>query len=170
MITAILYTSNTGTTKQYAEMLGKELDLPVYAAESAAIPKETEIIYLGWVMASEIKGYKKACDKYHIKAACGVCMGNTGSQIPEVREKNSIPNECAVFTLQGGFDLKNLHGIYKIMMNMMAKTVGKSLANKTDRTTEEDEMLDMMINGGNKVSMENLRAVLEWYGNQKKAV
>ena len=28
----------------------------------------------------------------------------------------------------------------------MVKTAGKGLANKTDRTPEEDDMLDMMVN------------------------
>ena len=39
------------------------------------------------------------------------------------------------------------------MMNVMVKTAGKGLANKTDRTPEEDDMLDMMINGGKRVSL-----------------
>ena len=29
----------------------------------------------------------------------------------------------------------------------MVKTAGKGLANKPDRTPEEDDMLDMMVNG-----------------------
>ena len=49
------------------------------------------------------------------------------------------------------------------MMNVMVKTAGKGLANKTDRTPEEDDMLDMMINGGKRVSLQNLKAVTEWY-------
>ena len=45
----------------------------------------------------------------------------------------------------------------------MVKTAGKGLANKPDRTTEEDDMLDMMVNGGKRVSLQNLKAVTEWY-------
>lgn len=163
MITAILYTSNTGSTKQYAEMLGEKLALPVYEAKKAAIPAGSEIIYMGWVMAGEIKGYRKAQEKYTVKASCGVCMGATGSQITEFREKNKISGETAVFSLQGGFDINKLHGIYKFMMTMMAKTVGKSLSEKADKTDEENDMLDMMQNGGSHVGEENLTAVLEWY-------
>lgn len=40
---------------------------------------------------------------------------------------------------------------------------GKQLANKTGRTPEEDDMLDMMVNGRKRVSLENLKAVTEWY-------
>ena len=45
----------------------------------------------------------------------------------------------------------------------MIKTVGKSLAAKKDRTTEENDMLDMMLHGGERVKAENLSAVLDWY-------
>ena len=45
----------------------------------------------------------------------------------------------------------------------MEKMVGKKIAAKTDRTSEEDEMLDMLLHGSKRVSMENLKDVLEWY-------
>ena len=58
---AIVYTSNTGTTKEYAELLGSKLSLPVYSLNEAKtnLKADSEIIYLGWIMASSIKGYKK---------------------------------------------------------------------------------------------------------------
>lgn len=49
------------------------------------------------------------------------------------------------------------------MMNVMVKTAGKSLAAKTDRTPQEDDMLDMMVNNGKRVSAQNLGAVVVWY-------
>ena len=58
--------------------------------------------------------------------------------------------------------------MYKLMMQVMAKTAGKGLAEKTDRTPDEDVMLDMMLHGGNYVSEENLRPVLDWYTGQQK--
>ena len=48
----------------------------------------------------------------------------------------------------------------------MAKTVGKRLAEKKDRTPDEDVMLDMLVNGGSKVSAENLDDVIAWYSKQ----
>ena len=49
------------------------------------------------------------------------------------------------------------------MMKVLVKTAGQGLDNKTDRTPEEDDMLDMMVNGGKRVSLQNLNAVTEWY-------
>ena len=162
---AIIYTSNTGSTAEYAQLLGKELNLPVHSLQQAKnkVPAGSEIIYLGWIMAGGIKGYKEAAKLYKVRAVCGVGMGQTGTQLKEVRDKNAIPQRIPLFTLQGNFDVKKLHGVYRFMMNVMVKTAGKGLANKTDRTPEEDDMLDMMVNGGKRVSLQNLKAVTEWY-------
>ena len=54
---AIVYTSNTGHTAEYAKILCKKTGLPVYALNEAAkhISNGTEIIYLGWLFANSIK-------------------------------------------------------------------------------------------------------------------
>lgn len=141
------------------------MNLPVHSLQQAKtnVPAGSEIIYLGWIMAGGIKGYKEAARKYKVCAVCGVGMGQTGTQLKEVRDKNSIPQRIPLFTLQGNFDVKKLHGLYRFMMNVMVKTAGKSLAAKTDRTPQEDDMLDMMVNNGKRVSAQNLGAVVEWY-------
>ena len=162
---AIIYTSNTGSTAEYAQLLGKELILPVHSLQQAKneMPVGSEIIYLGWIMAGGIKGYKEAAKLYKVRAVCGIGMGQTGTQLKEVRDKNAIPQRVPLFTLQGNFDVKKLHGVYRFMMNVMVKIAGKGLANKTDRTPEEDDMLDMVVNGGKRVSLQNLNTVTEWY-------
>ena len=54
-----------------------------------------------------------------------------------------------------------------MMMELMIWTAGKALAGKKDRTAEEDDMLDMMLRGGERVRRENLMEVLEWYHLQE---
>ena len=93
-------------------------------------------------------------------------MGATGSQLADVRKANSLGDALPLFTLQGGFDMTKLKGIYKLMMQVMAKTVGKSLAGKQDRTAEEDQMLHLLTQGGSCVSEENLRPVLDWFSDR----
>ena len=162
---AIVYTTNTGNTERYAKMLGQRIGLPVYALEDAKkfLEKGTGIIYLGWIMASGIKGYKDAEKHFCIRMVCAVGMGATGTQLQEVRNKNQIPLSTEVFTLQGGFDVEKLRGVNKLMMSMMMKTAGKALVEKADRTPEEDDMLDLMMHGGSRVSMENLSEPIKWY-------
>lgn len=162
---AIVYTSNTGYTAQYASLLGKRTGLPVYSLEEAgkALPAGNRIIYLGWLMAGKVQGYAKAAKRYQVAAVCGVGMGANGSQLAEVRKGNAMGDGLPLFTLQGGFDMGKLKGIYKLMMRVMAKTLGKSLANKQDRTAEEDQMLRLLTQGGSCVSEENLQPVLDWF-------
>ena len=162
---SIVYTSNTGYTAEYARLLGEKTGLPVYSLAEAEqkLAAGNCVIYLGWLMAGKVQGYKKAAKRYKVQAVCGVGMGGNGSQLQELRKANAISEKTPLFTLQGGFDIQKLSGIYKLMMTIMVKTAGKGLADKQNRTPEEDDMLDMMLHGGSRVSEEYLTGVLEWY-------
>ena len=129
-------------------MLAKETGLAAYSLDEARgkVPADSEVIYLGWVMAGTVKGYATAAKRYIV-----------------LRERNKLPESVPLFQLQGNFDVKKLHGMYRLMMEVMVKTAGKALASKSGRTAEEDDMLDMMTNGGERVRVENLHAVLAWY-------
>ena len=164
---AIIYTTNTGSTERYAKLLAHETGLPAYSLAEAGrtLLPGAEVIYLGWIMAGSVKGYA-AAGRYTVRAVCGVGMGKTGTQTQSVRQKTAVPEDIPVFTLQGNFSVKKLRGLYRLMMQIMVKTAGKSLAEKKDRTPEEDDMLDMMLRGGERVKAENLRAVLAWYRAQ----
>ena len=163
---AIIYTTNTGSTERYAKLLAHETGLPAYSLAEAGkkVGAGAEVIYLGWIMAGSVKGYAAAARRYRVRAVCGVGMGQTGTQTDNVRKKTAIPENIEVFTLQGNFDVKKLHGVYRPMMELMVRTAGPGLAAKQDRTPEEDDMLDMMLHGGERVRMDNLKAVLDWYG------
>ena len=166
---AIVYTSNTGSAEQYAKLLERKTGLPAYPLGEAQrmVGTGAEILYLGWIMASSVKGYAAAAKRYNVRAVCGVGMWQTGTQRDAVRKKTGVPANIPVFTLQGNFDVKKLHGVYRPMMEIMAKTVGKGLAAKADRTPDEDDILELMLRGGERVKAENLKAVLDWYGTQK---
>ena len=166
---AIIYTTNTGSTECYARLLTQKTGLPAYSLAEAKkrVFAGTEIIYLGWIMAGSVKGYAEAAKRYQVRAVCGVGMGQTGTQTDSVRKKSGIPADIPLFTLQGNFDVKKLHGVYRPMMEIMVKTAGKGLAEKSDCTPEEDDMLDMMLHGGERVKEENLSTVLDWYSAQR---
>ena len=166
---AIIYTTNTGSTESYAKLLAQKTGLPAYSLAEAKkrVFAGAEVIYLGWIMAGSVKGYAEAAKRYQVRAVCGVGMGQTGTQTDSVRKKSPVPADIPLFTLQGNFDVKKLHGIYRLMMEIMVKTAGKSLAKKKDRTPEENDILDMMLRGGERVKAENLSAVLDWFSAQQ---
>lgn len=162
MITkAIIYTSNAGHTARYAKMLGVKTGLPVYTVKEACrkLEKGAAVIYMGWLMASSVKGYKNVAKKYQVNAICGVGLGPTGYQTEEVRKANALPESLPLFTLQGGMDRDKLHGMNKMMIQMFLKV----LLAKTEKTEEEKGMIYLLQKGGDYVSEENLSAVLEWY-------
>ena len=166
---AMIYTTNTGSTEHYAKLLAQKTGLPVYSLAEAKkrVFAGAEVIYLGWIMAGSVKGYAEAAKRYRVRAVCGVGMGQTGTQTDSTRKKSAVPADIPLFTLQGNFAVKKLHGIYRPMMEIMVKTAGKSLAKKKDRTPEENDMLNMMQCGGERVKAENLSAVLDWYSKQQ---
>ena len=162
---AIVYTSNTGHTEAYAKIIGEKTGLPVYELKAAAkqLQKGTEIIYLGWLFASNIKGYKKAAKRFDIAAVCAVGLCDTGTAIPEVRRANSLSDDLPLFTVQGGMDKTALRGINKSMINMLIKM----MSSKKERTEDDERMLYLLLNDKNYVSAENTAAFDEWFTGRK---
>ena len=50
---------------------------------------------------------------------------------------------------------------------LVVKTAGKRLAAKAERTPEEDNALELMRNGGERMGIAQLSAVLYWYNARK---
>lgn len=158
MINAIVYTSNAGHTKRYAELLAAKTGLPAYElkAAEAKLNKGAQIVYLGWLMAGTVKGYKKAAKSFDIKAVGGVGMAATDEQLAYIRKANSFPEALPVFALRGGLEVEKLSGMYKLMMSTMQKAAKKD-AEKTD-----DEMLRLMVNGGDLVTEDDLSGLADF--------
>ncbi len=160
-IKAIVYTSNTGYTARYAEMLSAKTGLPAYtlAQSKISVSKGEAVIYMGWLMAGSVKGYKKAAKLYDVAAVCGVGLGPNGSQLEQVRKSIGASHTLPLFTLQGGMDREKLTGINKFMINMLVKM----LSGKKDRTADDEAQLKLILKGGDYVKEENLSEVMEWY-------
>ena len=149
---------------KYAKLLGGKLFLPVYSLEEAKgkLAAGAEIIYLGWLMAGTVKGYKPAVRRYRIRAVGAVGMAATGTNTDQVQKSNHLPEKIPVFTLQGGYDSSRLNPVHKAMMKMVEKMFVQKLEDKLDRSPE-DAMLDMLLHGGDYVREENLAELLQWY-------
>lgn len=163
---AILYTSQTGFTAEYAKLLGGKTGLPVASLKDAGtvVKPGAEIIYLGWIMAGSVKDYKKAAKTFNVRAVVGVGMSKSGSDIGDIRKGIGLPDSIPLFTLQGGLNLAGLKGPFKWIMTSITKKTAQTLAAKPDRTPDDDDMLDLNLHGGSRVSLENLVPVLDWYG------
>ena len=161
---AIVYQSNSGHTQRYAELFSAKSGLPVFELKDASqnIAKGDDIIFFGWICAGSMPGFSKAAKKYSVRAFCAVGMGRPdGKQIFDLAKKYNFTSDNA-FYLQGGFDFRKLHGIYKFMMSTLSKFMGPSLEKKEDKTDEEIEILTMLKDGRDFVREENLAPVLSW--------
>ena len=157
---AILYTSNTGHTCQYAHLLGDRLGLSVYSLPDAnkQLPKGSPVIYLGWLHASHVKGYAKAARRFDLRAVCAVGLCDTGTLTDQVRKATSIPEGIPLFTLQGGIDRSRQKGMDKLMISMLTK----GLASQKQRSAQDERMLELLSRDESYVSLENLSEVLRW--------
>lgn len=161
---AIVFESKTGNTKKYAELLGQKTGLPVYEHKEASkhLNQQDEIIYMGWLFASGVKGFSKALNEYVVKAVCGVGMRRTTDEaLKDMVVRNKISGPKA-FYLQGGYDGSKLRGLNKLMMKMMSKIILKEIDKKDVKNDEDLETIDMINNGKSLVKEENLLPILEW--------
>lgn len=156
MIKAIVYESNTGHTKQYAEMLGKELGISALTIKEASktLDKNDEIIFLGWIFATKIKGLSKM-NRYNIK-----CVGAVGIY-PEGREyidslikANNLNKK--MFYLRGGLNFNKLTGFKKTLLQWVGKMI------KKENKPENQELIKLFKHGANFVSESNLRPMIEY--------
>lgn len=79
-----------------------------------------------------------------------------------------MPEDTPAFTLQGGFDMARLHGVYRWMMKLFRGALERQMAAKTDRTPGEELALSMLRGGGSGVRAENLEPVLDWLKDQER--
>ncbi len=161
----IVYSSNTGYTEQYAKLLGKALELPSYKLGSVPdCHKGAEVIYLGWLFAGTIVGYKKCARHYRVRCAAGVGMSPPTPELAEgLRTTMKVPTGIPVFYLQGGFNMGKLKGPMKLVMKVKCKEIAGRLSAKPELTEAERATLEMTQGERSVVCTENLAEIIAWY-------
>ena len=161
----IVYSSNTGFTEQYAKLLGRALDMPSYKLGNVpACHKGAEAIYLGWLFAGKIVGYRKCAKKYNISCAVGVGMSPPSPELAEgLRATEKIPAGTPVFYLQGGFDINRLSLPLKLIMKIKCKQIAARLRAKGELTEAEQLTLEMTQHPTSAVREENIQQVIDLY-------
>lgn len=154
----IVYTTNAGSTERYAKMLGEKTGYTVCELSKAGENSNDEVIFLGWVMAGTIQGLSEARKKFgKLKAVIAVGMMPSESSKKEAEEKNSITEPF--FYLPGAFNIKKLHGMYKMMMSMMLRMMKGKVKESSD--PDDKRARELFENGFDSVKEENLEPVLE---------
>lgn len=144
----IVYESCAGHTKEYAQMLGKELNLPVESLKNYKQDYK-EVIYLGWVMAGMIKGYSKIKNK--AKLAAVIAVGLLPDKEEELIKNNNVTSRF--YFLPGGVDYSKLRWLKRNLLKAVGKNLDKS----------NPELAKIICNGGSLVTLENLTEIIDYF-------
>ena len=152
MKTLIIYGSQYGSTKRYAERLSKITEIEaVDYKQTKDIKGFDRIIFMGGLYAGGVLGLKKTVGKMAdhqelIIVTVGVTDPNETEYFGEIRKsiKAKIPanlyNEEKIFHLRGAIDYNKLNMKHRFMMSMFHKTVQKMP--ESERTADAKAMLE----------------------------
>lgn len=152
MKTIVIYNSQTGFTKRYAEWIAEATGadcLELSIAKKKDLTAYEAIIYGGWACAgsiSKIGWFKGNIDKWADKKLIVFCVGGGPIDNPEIETAlKQIFNESEqkrvnTFYCPGGFNYEKMSVPSKLMMKMFVKT----LKAKKDKTEEEQAMIKMI--------------------------
>lgn len=161
----IVYRSDTGFTKAYAEMLGRAEKMKVCTlaeAQGKVGPGET-VFFMGPLMAGHISGIDKAVKQFAVRGVCGVGMSPPSRQVLETLSRANYVSGASIFYLQGGWAPQKVGWIKRRMVGMATRSVREALRDKgSRRTPEENQYLDFLLRGGSYVAFENLEEIRKW--------
>lgn len=152
MKTIVIYNSQTGFTKRYAQWIAEATGadcLELSAAKRKSMDTYEAIVFGGWACAgsiSKLSWFKGNIDKWADKKLIAFCVGGSPIDSPEVEpalKQNFTESELkkvSVFYCPGGFNYEKMSAPSKLMMKMFTKT----LKAKKHKTKAEQEMIRMI--------------------------
>ena len=166
---AIVYTSQTGFTERYAQLLSEKTGVPAYPLKKAGkyLRKRDDIFYMGWIMAGRTNGLDSAAQRYTVRGVAMVGMspeGNGGLWDIACKNRGFADGGAPVFYLRGGYAPDKLKGLHKLLMGPMSKSVVQEIREKGARATESElEMMNLFLNGGDRFDESQLDPIVQWF-------
>ena len=173
MNSIIVYGSNYGTTKQYANELSRRTNMKVISFKKVnqQINDYDNIIYLGALYAGGVLGMSKTLKKLNNISNKKIIIVTVGLSDPtdEVNKnnirnniKNQIPKEvlekAKIFHLRGGIDYSKLNFAHKTMMKLLYNAV-KNLP-KEKLTAEDRAMIETYNKNVNFIDFSSLDEII----------
>lgn len=152
MKTIVVYSSQTGFTKRYAQWIAQEAGADCLALSDAKkkdLAAYEAIIFGSWACAggiSKISWFKGNMDKWADKKLIVFCVGASPMDNPEIDIalkrifNESEQKKVKTFYCPGGFNYEKMSAPSKLMMKLFLKT----LKAKKDKTEEEQIMIKMI--------------------------
>lgn len=155
MKTLVVYTSQTGFTKKYAEWISKSLNADLLTLQEAKkrkrdfYDKYDAIIYGGWAMAESVVGSKwflKEVADWKNKKLGIFCVGASPKENPDIEVSlgKLLTDEqrtyIRTFYCQGGIDYSRMKTPSKLAMKALVSVLSK----KKDASQKEKDMAEML--------------------------
>lgn len=152
MKTIVIYNSQTGFTKRYAQWIAEASGAHCFSLSEAKkknIADYDAIIYGSWACAggiSKLGWFKNNIGKWADKKLIAFCVGGSPIDSPEIApalNRNFNESELQkvnVFYCPGGFNYEKMSAPSKLMMKIFIKT----LKAKKNKTEADDEMIKMI--------------------------
>lgn len=152
MKTIVIYNSQTGFTKRYAQWIAEEINadcVELSIAKKTDLDSYDAIVFGGWAVAgsiSKLKWFKNNISKWSNKKLIAFCVGASPIENPEIEEalpKNFTADELEVvrwFYLPGGLDYEKMSLKSRAMMKMFVKML-KAKKNKTQDDLNQIKMV-----------------------------
>lgn len=168
MKTVVIYNSQTGFTKRYAEWIAEESGADCFELKKAKkknLDEYDAIVYGGWACAgsiSKIGWFKGNINKWADKKLIVFCVGGSPEDNPDIDAflKNAFKDsekKVDVFYCQGGFNYEKMSVSSKVMMKMFTNM----LKSKKDKTPEEENMVKMISSSYDISDKKYIKPILE---------
>ncbi len=168
MKTVVIYNSQTGFTKRYAEWIAEESGADCFELKEAKkknLDEYDAIVYGGWACAgniSKIGWFKSNINKWADKKLIVFCVGGSPEDNPDIDAflKNAFKDsekKVDVFYCQGGFNYEKMSVSSKVMMKMFTNM----LKSKKDKTPEEENMIKMISSSYDISDKKYIKPILE---------
>lgn len=174
MKTIIIYNSQTGFTKRYAQWLAEAADaecLELEAAKKYTYDNYDAIVFGGWACAggiSKLKWFKSHMDQWEGKKLAVFCVGGSPADNPDISKalrgnfNDSQWERVEVFYCPGGFHYEKMSATSKMMMKIFIK----ALRAKKDKTEEEKGMVDMLSHSYDISDKKYIEPILEYLNDR----
>lgn len=175
MKSLVIYTSQTGFTKKYAEWLSTSLHADLLTIQEAKKQRKDfydqydAIIYGGWNRAGSVVGakwfFKEATDWKNKKLAI-FCVGGFPKEEPEVETNmNQLLTDeqrtyIRAFYCQGGMDYSKMKAPSKLVMKALASALSK----KKDASQKDKDMAEMISHSYDISDEKYIEPIVQYIG------
>jgi menaquinone-dependent protoporphyrinogen IX oxidase len=174
--TVVIYKSNYGATKQYAQWISQELGADLFDhsdIKADDLVKYKTIIFGGALYASGIigldiikKNFEKIKDKNIVVFTVGLADPENEEQFIPIIDQNftdEMKERIFVSHLRGRIDYSKLNFIHRSMMNMVKKVVSKKA--ERNRTEEDIQMIETFGDKADYVDKNAIKPIVELVKN-----